>query len=137
MAIDRPIGFTPNPPPGFPQEQEKAIQQMVEMQVEDGTRPDIELLEDGSAIVGEQERPIETSFDMNLAEVLEDAQLGRISNELQEAFEDDKASRQDWEDTYKKGLDLLGFKYQERTMPFAASNISISSGVYTIPPSFL
>ena len=31
MAIDRPIGFTPNPPPGFPEEQEKAIQQMVEM----------------------------------------------------------------------------------------------------------
>ncbi|HJM94903.1 MAG TPA: hypothetical protein QF698_02435 [Candidatus Marinimicrobia bacterium] len=38
MAIERPIGVTPNPPPGFPEEQEKVIQQMVEMQVEDGTR---------------------------------------------------------------------------------------------------
>ena len=122
MAIERPIGVTPNPPPGFPEEQEKAIQQMVEMQVEDGTRPDIELLEDGSAIVGEQENLLETSFDMNLAEVLEESELGRISNELREAFEDDKASRKDWEDTYKKGLDLLGFKYQERTMPFAGAS---------------
>ena len=125
MAIDKPIGtlgFTPDPPAGFPEEQEEAVKQMVEMQIEDGSMPGVELLDDGSAIVGDQERTLETTFDMNLAEVLEDSELGRISNELQEAFEDDKASRKDWEDTYKKGLDLLGFKYQERTMPFAGAS---------------
>ena len=113
MAIDKPIGtlgFTPDPPAGFPGAQEEAVKQMVEMQIEDGSAPGVELLDDGSAIVGDQERTLETTFDMNLAEVLEDSELGRISSELREAFEDDKASRQDWEDTYKKGLDLLGFK---------------------------
>ena len=84
MAIDKPVGlgFTPDPPAGFPEAQEEALQQMVEMQIEDGSQPDVELLEDGSAIVGEQEKLLETSFDMNLAEVLEEAQLGRISSEL-------------------------------------------------------
>ena len=29
-----------------------------------------------------------------------------------------KESRGDWEDTYRNGLDLLGFKYERRTEPF-------------------
>ena len=80
MAIDKPIGtlgFTPDPPAGFPEEQEEAVKQMVEMQIEDGSMPGVELLDDGSAIVGDQERTLETTFDMNLAEVLEDSELGR------------------------------------------------------------
>tara|TARA_R110002051_G_scaffold283603_1_gene345456 strand:- start:585 stop:3014 length:2430 start_codon:yes stop_codon:yes gene_type:complete len=117
MAIDKPVGFE--------QEQEKAIEQMVQIQGEefaDGAAPNVELMEDGSAIVGEQVQELETTFDMNLAEVLDDTILGSISSELRQAFEDDKASRKDWEETYKKGLDLLGFKYQERTMPFAGAS---------------
>ena len=117
MAIDKPVGF--------PQAQDKAIEQMVEIesnQFADDLAPNVELMEDGSAIVGEQTEQIETTFDMNLAEALDDSILGNISSELRQAFEDDKASRKDWEDTYKKGLDLLGFKYQERTMPFAGAS---------------
>ena len=34
------------------------------------------------------------------------------------AYESDKMSRKDWEDTYVKGLDMLGFKYEDRTQPF-------------------
>ena len=125
MAVDKKIqglGFTPDPPAGFPEAQEEAISQMVDMQVEEGLAPDIELLEDGSAIVGEQQEMLETTFDMNLAEVLDDDELGNISSDLRQGYEDDKSSRQEWEETYKKGLDLLGFKHQERTMPFAGAS---------------
>jgi hypothetical protein len=120
MAIDRPIGFTPDPPP-FPEETEQMAQNVVDIQVAEVT-PDVEMMDDGSAIVGEQTQEIPTTFDMNLAEVLDDQQLNLISNNLREAFEEDKSSRKDWEDTYKKGLDLLGFRYQERTQPFTGAS---------------
>jgi hypothetical protein len=117
MAIDKPVGFVPA--------QEEVAEQMIEIQGDqfaDGLTPNIELMPDGSAIVGEQEQLIETTFDMNLAEALDDNTLGKISSELRQAFEDDKASRKEWEETYKKGLDLLGFRYQERTLPFAGAS---------------
>ena len=120
MAIDKPIGFTPDPPP-FPEETEQMAQNVVDIQVAEVT-PDVEMMDDGSAIVGEQTQEIPTTFDMNLAEVLDDQQLNLISNNLREAFEEDKSSRKDWEDTYKKGLDLLGFRYQERTQPFTGAS---------------
>ena len=120
MAVDRPIGFTPNPPP-FAEETEQMAQNVVDIQVQEAN-PNVEMMDDGSAIIGEQLETIPTTFDMNLAEVLDDQQLGVISNDLRESFEEDKGSRKDWEDTYKKGLDLLGFKYQERTQPFQGAS---------------
>jgi hypothetical protein len=39
-------------------------------------------------------------FDANLAEFLEDDTLGEIASDLVGAYEDDLASRQDWEETY-------------------------------------
>ena len=120
MAVDKPIGFTPNPPP-FPEETEQMAQNVVDIQVEEAN-PNVEMMEDGSAVIGEQESLIPTTFDMNLAEVLEEDKLQVIANDLRDAFEEDKASRQDWEETYKKGLDLLGFKYQERSQPFQGAS---------------
>ena len=120
MAIDKKV--QPGQPEGFIPAQEEAVGQMVNMQVEEGLKPEVEILDDGSAIIGEQENLIPTSFDMNLAEVLDEDELANISSDLRQSFEDDKSSRQEWEDTYKKGLDLLGFKYQERTMPFAGAS---------------
>ena len=115
MAVEKPVGFIP--------EQEEAIEQLTDMQIDESVEQgNIEMMEDGSAIIGEQESTIAASFDMNLAEVLDEDTLGNISSELRQAFEDDKASRKEWEETYKKGLDLLGFKYQERTMPFAGAS---------------
>jgi len=60
----------------------------------------------------------QTDFTSNIAEFLDDDLLSKISSDLQSNFEDDKNSRSDWENTYKDGLDLLGFKYEERTTPF-------------------
>jgi hypothetical protein len=56
-------------------------------------------------------------FD-NLAELLPENILGQLGSELYQNFLDYKNSRQDWEQTYTQGLDLLGFKYDQRTEPF-------------------
>ena len=49
----------------------------------------------------------------NLAEHIDPAELGSIGNELVQAYDADKQSRKDWEDTYIKGLELLGLKIEE------------------------
>ena len=82
----------------------------------------VEMMEDGSAIVGEQERQIESGFDANLAEYLDDSSLGLISSDLLASYEEDLTSRKEWAETYTKGLDLLGLKYNERTQPFAGAS---------------
>ena len=69
--------------------------------------PNIEIIEDGSAIVGQQDTPIATGFTSNLAEVLDEGYMQSLSNELVEKIEADKSSRDDWEQSYTKGLDLL------------------------------
>jgi hypothetical protein len=57
-------------------------------------------------------------FDANLAEELDDRALGGLASDLIGDFEANKASRSEWEDAYSKGLELLGYTYEERTMPF-------------------
>lgn len=54
----------------------------------------------------------------NLAELLDPADLGSIGNELVQAYDADKLSRKDWEETYVKGLELLGLKIEDRTTPW-------------------
>ena len=63
----------------------------------------------------------EGDYFANIAEFMEDDLLDKLSSDLQKNFEDDKSSRSDWEKTYKDGLDLLGFKYEERSKPFAGA----------------
>ena len=58
----------------------------------------------------------------NLAEYLDDDVLGPLGSELKEMYLDYKSSRKDWEQTYTQGLDLLGFKYTERSEPFQGSS---------------
>ena len=75
--------------------------------------------EDENVIAGEvpEEVPQE-SFYSNLAERLDDQTLARLGSDLVADYEQDKRSRQEWVDTYIKGLDLLGFKYESPTRPF-------------------
>ena len=63
----------------------------------------------------------EQHFD-NLAELLPDDILEPIGSEMQSNYMDYKQSRKDWEDSYTKGLDLLGFKYDNRSEPFQGSS---------------
>ena len=59
-----------------------------------------------------------TEFGMNLAEVLDESHLNRLAGDLIEQVQSDTDSRKDWADTFVKGLDVLGFKYEDRTDPW-------------------
>ena len=90
------------------------------IEVEDELEPDIEIIleEDGGAVVEINPEEEEVEFHSNLAEVIEDNELGLISSDLLALFEADKTSRGEWEEMYSKGLALLGLKIENRTQPF-------------------
>ena len=72
----------------------------------------------------EEERP-QDDFNANLAESMDERTLREMASELIEEYKKDKVSRKDWEDSYIKGLDLLGTKYLNVTRPFkGASNVT-------------
>jgi hypothetical protein len=78
--------------------------------------------EDGGAEVSfdpnaEENLQTQNHFD-NLAELLEDNELDPLASELYDKYTEYKESRGDWEETYRNGLSLLGFKYESRTEPF-------------------
>ena len=104
------------------QEQENQIEQVET----EGGPVEITMDEDGGA---------EISFDpkiaapeggedhnANLAEFLEDDILDPLGNDLYNQYVEYKESRGDWEDSYREGLDLLGFKYVKRTEPFRGAS---------------
>ena len=63
----------------------------------------------------------ESHFD-NLADLLPDDVLEPIGNDMVQNYMDYKASRKEWEQSYTNGLDLLGFKYENRTEPFQGAS---------------
>ncbi len=58
----------------------------------------------------------------NLAEFLPEEVLGELGSDLTQKYQDYNASRKDWSQSYAKGLDLLGFKYDMRTEPFQGAS---------------
>jgi len=60
--------------------------------------------------------------EANLAEALGEVELGALASELVADYEDDLVSRKEWEETYAKGLDLLGVEYEERSEPFEGAS---------------
>jgi len=88
---------------------------------------DIEITADDDGGVTVDFEPVnmnatEAAFGENLAEVLSDRELQRVASELLSEFDANKASRQQWEDTYANGLELLGFSYEDRTEPFRGAS---------------
>lgn len=67
------------------------------------------------------EELIGPDHDANLAEYIEDDDLGALASELVDDFVADRQSRKDWARSYVKGLDLLGMKIEERTQPWAGA----------------
>lgn len=78
--------------------------------------------EDGGAIVmlGPKltEQLLPPAFDSNLALHMDDSDLVTLGSDLITDFDNDKRSRDEWENTYRKGLDLLGLKIEDRTSPW-------------------
>ena len=85
---------------------------------------EVEETDDGGAVVDfdPSSKPLEAGFADNLAEVLDDQALGKIASEVVQEFDSDHESRHEWEFAYTKGLDLLGFKYDERSEPFQGAS---------------
>jgi len=82
--------------------------------------------EDGGATIDFEPGSInipgtENHFD-NLADILPDDILEPVGNDMVQNYMDYKASRKDWEQSYTSGLDLLGFKYENRTEPFQGAS---------------
>ena len=123
MAIEKDINPTAlNEENRVPLGQEN-MKVAIEAIMESGTEG-FEMQEDGSAILGESMgEEIETDFDSNLAEVLDPQELRNIANELIAGIEKDKSSREDWEKTYKDGLEYLGMRFDaERSEPFVGAS---------------
>jgi len=81
--------------------------------------------EDGSVVLNFEDaiqEQLQAEPDANLAEILDERVLMDISSELVGLYKEDRSGRQDWEDSYKDGLDLLGLKYEEREQPFRGSS---------------
>ena len=97
-----------------------------EEMISDNNEALVEMTEDGGAEVdfdpSMDPGPGTANHDANLAEFIDDDELMNVSSDLIEAFDDAKASRKDWEDAYTKGLDLLGFKYENRSEPFQGAS---------------
>jgi hypothetical protein len=104
---------------------EEELQAAEQVSIKEQVTPDdvrIEEQEDGSVEINFDPEAVnqpggEGHFD-NLADLLPDDVLGALGSSLFESYENYKNSRKDWEDSYAKGLDLLGFKYENRTQPF-------------------
>ena len=87
--------------------------------------PNVTEMDDGSVVIGEIEEqitPIQVPFNANLAEFIDDTELGRISSELVGEVQEDINSRKEWEDQYKSGLELLGMNYEDRAEPFEGAS---------------
>ena len=89
--------------------------------------PDVTEQEDGSVVIGpdledamQQQMLMEP--DANLAELLEEDELAKIASDLISNYEEDRSGRQEWEDAYTEGLELLGIKYEDREEPFRGSS---------------
>lgn len=93
---------------------------------------EITMLEDGGVEVtispeNASDEDLEMApFDANLAEYLDEGLMLEMSTELIGLIESDLNSRKDWADTFVKGLDVLGFRPEERTDPWIGA-----CGVYS------
>jgi len=117
MAIEKGIYSAPE---GIEDEEMEMEGQEVDLDIEI-VDPESVTLSDGSmeiTLVPDAEVSDMADFDANLADFMEDGDLRELSDDLVGLIEADIDSRKDWVDSYVQGLDVLGFKYEERTQPW-------------------
>ena len=105
-----------------------APEQEVEIAEQEQEKGPVEVTpdEDGGATIDFEPSSInqassQSHFD-NLADILPEDVLDPIGSELRGNYMDYKTSRKDWEQSYMNGLDLLGFKYENRNEPFQGAS---------------
>jgi len=111
----------------IPSDEEMAEEVSVQEETEDQKGP-VEVIpeEDGGATIDYDPGAInvpgtESHFD-NLAEILPEESIEPIGSDMVQNYMDYKSSRKEWESAYTSGLDLLGFKYENRTEPFQGAS---------------
>ena len=123
MAIEKDINSIP--------QKDNILEPEIELELEtqefqQGGDVNVEMTDDGGAEIDfdPQAQALEGGelHEANLAEFMEDDALNSLASELQESYDEYKSSRSDWEDGYIKGLDLLGFKYENRSEPFQGAS---------------
>ena len=115
MAVDRQVSPFPGPGSAAPVD--------IELLPPEEEISEVFFDQDGSAVVGfNPEEEYNIPFGENIAEVLEDRVLAKVSGELRQSYEEDLRSRDDWFTTFSKGLELLGIKTEDRSQPFAGSS---------------
>jgi len=131
MAIDKGMGVklpsNTRTKVSVPGQQGQIEQIQGKLQQQQNQQPvEITQTEDGGAEVDFDPQALAAlggeSHDENLAEFLEEMILNEIGSTIIEDYTENKSSRQDWEDSYTKGLDLLGFKYENRSEPFQGAS---------------
>ena len=110
-------------PLGRDEEEDVGVEIGIEavLPLDDESGIEIEELEDGGVEISfgpSKNDDEEGEFGENLAELLDESVLEELSTELIDLVEADVGSRKEWADTFVKGLDVLGFKYEERTEPW-------------------
>jgi hypothetical protein len=105
---------------------EEAIKEKVEEVETQGGPVEIEMTEEGGAEVSFDPKVAspesgDNHFE-NLAEFLGEQVLDPLGSKLVEQYNEYKESRGDWEQSYREGLELLGFKYERRTEPFRGAS---------------
>ncbi len=124
MAIDKSL---PNKKVEIPGAEEQIIEDAkIQEQLPDQGDTEITELDDGGVEINFEpgafnQEQSESHFD-NLAELLPEETLNPLGSELVQNYQEYKASRKDWEDGYSKGLDLLGFKYENMAQPFQGAS---------------
>ena len=86
---------------------------------EDGQKVRVDVDQD---LTEKEEEAFESNHYANLAEELDNQEVLGIGKSLIKAYEDDKASRKDWEDQYSKGLKMLGVVVEDRQDPFPGAS---------------
>jgi hypothetical protein len=119
--IDKPL-------PNVDIKDEAFVETEVETPIEENVKnEDVEVTmdEEGGAEVSFDPRKENLSSDthfQNLAEVIDDQDLDELGTSLFDKYTEYKESRGDWEQSYREGLELLGFKYERRTEPFRGAS---------------
>ena len=114
MAVDKGLYSAPM---GI---EEESLEQEENLEIEI-VNPEMVTLDDGSVevtIIPDADVGDIIDFGDNIAEALDDSDLVALAEDLVGLVDADIGSRKDWTDSFVKGLDVLGFKYEERTEPW-------------------
>ncbi len=121
MAIEKGLYSAPDGMEELAEEE-----QSLEIEIVD---PEMVTLDDGSmeiTLIPDAGMGDMMDFGANLADFLEDDQLSIVANDMIGLVDSDIDARKEWADTYVEGLQVIGFKIEDRSEPWEGA-----CGVYS------